>query len=388
MNLETLQSKNILMFGKPRAFSHEEFEAQLLHHKLTLVREYSEDISLIVDGKMMTPYEQNLSDELYEAKKIAVISIDELEKILASKIDTDVLLMSLKLSHNKERLKSFIQNPCIPDSLFFKLLKMYSWGGEDFFENDDNRDVSAAFISRFYENIERNHNVEYATTGFIHLVAQSKKREILEAITYLEPLSFHPKIMMAIAMSIYTDEKMQKRLHKKRDTNIDEALSYNKNLSKILIEKFLDDEKLAHNIAKNILLDNELFEKLQEFKVSLAANTTLNKEMQNTLYKTEDNMIKKVLASNSNLDRSLLLLLLESGDKDILSALYLNRATPQNILQESYERGEYYDALAQNENTPVDILYQLQLDSRYERHVKTNAAFGKHIQSENIGWMV
>ena len=44
-------------------------------------------------------------------------------------------------------------------------------------------------------------------------------------------------------------------------------------------------------------------------------------------------------------------------------------------------------ALAKNENTPVDVLYQLQLDSRLERSVKENPSFGKHIQTDNIGWI-
>jgi len=71
---------------------------------------------------------------------------------------------------------------------FLKLLKMYAWGGEDFFENDDNRDVSAAIILRFYKDIERNHNVQYATSGFIHLLAQTDNQELIRAILELEPL--------------------------------------------------------------------------------------------------------------------------------------------------------------------------------------------------------
>jgi len=45
-------------------------------------------------------------------------------------------------------------------------------------------------------------------------------------------------------------------------------------------------------------------------------------------------------------------------------------------------------ALARNEATPVELLYQFQLDSRLARAVKENASFGKHIQRDNIGWDV
>ncbi len=388
MNLQDLQAKTLFMFGKPRAFSHAEFQSQIQHHKLNFVEEYHEDVDLLIEGRMMTPYEQNLSDDLYENKKIESISIDVFEKVLAGSLEDDTLLMSLKLSHDKERLKSFLQNSCISNSLFLKLVKLYSWSGEDFFENDDNRDVSAAFISRFYENIERNHNVQYATSGFIQLVSQAKSSEILQAIADLEPLSYHPKIMMAIAMSKYCDEKMQKKLHKKRDEQIDEALSFNKNLSLALVDGFMKEKTLGSNIAKSRELDTSLFEKLQNFAPHLASNPSLTLKMQEQLLDFNELEIYLALAHNPNLKESLLKKLLEVENECIVSALYENHAMPVNFLEEAYKEGKYYASLAKNENTPVEILYQLQLDSRYERYVKTNRAFGKHIQSENIGWLV
>lgn len=388
MDLQTLQTKKILMLGKPRAFSHEELFSQLQHHNITLQDEYTPDVEMLIEGRMMTPYEQNLSDELYEEKKLPSLSIDVFEKLLAEELDNDTLLMSLKLSHDKERLKSFLQNGCISDALFFKLLKMYSWGGEDFFENDDNRDVSAAFIGRFYENIERNHNVQYATTGFIHLVAQTDKRDVLEAIAELEPLQYHPKIMMAIALSPLCDAKLQKKLHKKRDEFIDEALSCNKNLDAKLVEEFLEEAILAKNIAKHHMMDWVLFEKLQSYSVELAHNPSLTKEMQERILNSDEIEVLIALSGNSSLDATLVEQLLARDDESIDEALYKNAAMPKEMLLQAYDAGQYLASLAQNENTPVEILYQLQLDSRYERYVKTNSAFGAHIQSENIGWLV
>ena len=388
MNLQDLQVRTLFMFGKPRAFSLEEFQSQIQHHKLHFVEEYHEDVDLLVEGRMMTPYEQNMSDDLYENKQIESINIDVLEKILAASLEDDTLLMSLKLSHDKERLKSFLQNSCISDSLFLKLLKLYSWSGEDFFENDDNRDVSAAFISRFYENIERNHNVQYATSGFIQLVSQAKSSEILQAIADLEPLSYHPKIMMAIAMSRYCDEKMQKKLHKKCDEKIDEALSFNKNLSLALVGEFMKEERLGCNVAKSRELDDILFEQLQNFALCLASNPSLTLKMQEQLLDSNEQEIYLALADNPNLQEGVLKRLLKESNELIQSALYENTAMAVELLEEAYKEGKYYKSLAKNENTPVEILYQLQLDSRYERYVKTNGAFGKHIQSENIGWLV
>ncbi len=388
MNLKELKNRSILLFGKSRAFSQDEFDSQMKFHKISVLKEFSDDVVLIVDGRMMTPYEQNESDRLYEEKKADAVSIDVLEKELVASIDRDTLLMSLKLSHDKERLKSFIQNSMVDDELFFRLIKMYSWGDDDFFENDDNRDISAAFIVRFYENIERNHNVQYATTGFIHLVAQTKSSELLRAISELKPLQFHPKIKAAIAMSLYCDEKMQKKFFKSGDEKIVEALSFNKNLEASLIEEFMKDTKLGSNVAFSITLTHELFDLLKIYPTYLARNESLTKEMQKRLLELEDENIKYALSLNDYIDEEIIEKLLASQDPKIRLAVYENSATPVSILEEAYKDESNHLALAKNESTPIELLYQLQLDSRYERAVKTNAGFGKHIQTENIGWLV
>ena len=387
MNLEKLKNRSILLFGKPRAFSPQEFESQMKFHKIRVVKEFSDEVLLIVDGRMMTPYEQNESDRLYEEKKAESISIDDLEKELAKSIDEDTLLMSLKLSHDRERLKSFIQNTMIEDELFFRLLKMYSWGDEDFFENDDNRDVSAAFILRFYENIERNHNVQFATTGFIHLVSQTKSTQLLREISTLKPLQFHPKIKVAIAMSIYCDEDMQNSFFKTKDEKILEALSLNKKLNSTLVKEFLKDENLGSNVARSVELDDELFELLKMYSISLALNESMTFEMQEKLLALDDKDINYALALNDNLDEKMIYALLGLKRDEIELAIFENSSTPVEILNRAYQEEKNHMALAKNESTPVEILYQLQLDARYERAVKTNAGFGKHIQTENIGWL-
>ncbi|MDT8338941.1 MAG: hypothetical protein RQ763_07060 [Sulfurimonas sp.] len=390
MNLKELENRAILLFGKSRAFSMDEFESQLKFHKIEITSEFNEDVALVVDAKMMTPYEQNISEALYNkhSQSVEFVSIDALERELAKYIDANTLLMSLKLSRNKERLKSFLQNSMIDDALFFKLLKMYSWGGEDFFENDDNRDVSAAIILRFYQNIERNHNVQYATTGFMHLVSQTKNMELLYAILSLEPIRLNPNIQVAIARNVHCDDEMQELLFKTNDLNVLEALSQNRNLKPALIEEFLKDEKLGRNVAKNIKLTDELFELFKTNRIGLALNESLTLEMQKELLSYGDEEISYALALNNGIDGEILHLLLESKNEEIKSALYENKKTPTSILEEAYRNNQYCQEIAKNENTPVEILYQLQLDSRYARSVMENPAFGRYIQQENIGWEV
>ncbi len=414
MNLEELKNKTILLFGKSRAFSEDEFEAQMRYHNITLTNHYNDDVVMIIDGKMMTPYEQNTSDALYEEKRLISVSIDVLEKALAASMDADTLLMSLKLSHDTKRLKSFLQNSMIEDALFLKLLKIYSWGGEDFFENDDNRDVSAALIARFYENIERNHNVQYATTGLYHLILQTDDAALLEAIALLEPIRKHNKMIQALLTHERVSKKVLKRFLKEDNFAFCEMMAYNPFLDKAIAKELLKDERLAQIIARNINLESTLFENLLRYSDLLAANESINAQMQKRLLDLQDQEVYEALAANEAIStesvRALLALkdtkidlklYANSGcDSELLSqaykdeknhtALASNKNTPQHILEVLYESGgeEILRALAKNENTPVDILYQLQLDSRFERAVKTNAAFGKHIQSQNIGWLV
>jgi hypothetical protein len=414
MNLEDLKDKTILLLGKSRAFSEEEFASQLKFHHISVTKEMNDTVHFIVEGRMMTPYEQNLSDELYEQKKYEFLAIAAFEKLLASKIDNDTLLMSLKLSNDKIRLKSFLQNSMIADELFFKLIKMYSWNKEDFFENDDNRDVTAAFISRFYENIERNHNVQYATTGLFHLVSQTKNEELLEAIALLEPTKIHPKLIQALAQHEKTPKRVLKKYLKEDNNVAKEAMAYNPSIDKNIIKELVKSKDLAAVLAKNVRLDEEIFHLLFAYKTLLASNETLTSAMQKELFLLNDTEVNLFLAQNPSLDATLRLELLKLDDEALNAAIYANPATNEEMLRTAYKEKinhlslaknpatppklleamfheaneKILDALARNENTPVEVLYQLQLDSRFDRAVKTNAAFGRHIQSENIGWLV
>ncbi|MDQ1264398.1 MAG: hypothetical protein QG559_1399 [Campylobacterota bacterium] len=443
MNLKELQNKTILLFGKSRAFSDDEFLSQMKFHKVDVLSEYSERVSLVVEGKMMTPYEQIKSDELYKqyAPALEFISIDLFEREMGKYIDSNTLLMSLKLSRNKERLKSFIQNTTISDELFFKLLEMYSWGREDFFENDSNRDVSAAIILRFYKDIERNHNVQYATSGLIHLIAQTDSPKLIEAIAKLEPtrsninilsiIASHPNtpksvlenfikskdanIKRVVAMRDDCDEELQKMLFDDAKDSVIEALSYSKNLSLDIATKMIENNLYMQNIAKNIALNEVIFKLLLAgFSQVLALNSSLSFDMQKALVELNNIDIDINLASNSALCSEVLELLLKRNDTRVTLELYKNPITPKEILQEGYKNEPnhyalsqnpstpheilsalYYSAdidilraLAQNESTPIEVLYQLQLDSRVAKEVKQNPAFGKHIQIENIGWQI
>ncbi|MGD9718898.1 MAG: hypothetical protein AB7U24_06630 [Sulfurimonadaceae bacterium] len=451
MNLEQLRNKTVVLLGKSRTFAMDEFEEQLRLHAITLAcdtQDFREPPALIIEGKMMSPYQQIQSEELYEKKVAPFVSIDVLEELLARNIHEESLLMALKLSRDKERLLAFLKNRALSDSLFLRLLGLYDFRGEDFFENDANRDVSAAFIERFYKNIERNHNVQYATLGLVHLVAQTSDPLLLQTLVQLEPLrkalksedksanlsillsiASHPAasedilalfvkngslpLQKIVAMREDCPERLQNKLYETNEREIWESLSKNPALSFALAQKLAGEYGMY--IAAHRVLDEAFFELLfGAFAPSLACNPTLGVQMQLRLFERGEPVVDYALASNGAIESALWEKLLAKGDARVAEALYANKrapqeklleartkehlhkalacnpASPKQLLQElsHSQNPEVLQALAQNENTPVEVLYQLGLDSRLERFVKENKSFGKHIQTHNIGWMV
>jgi len=188
MELQTLRQQRIVLFGAPRAFSREEFDRLLKSADIRLAGEYDDDVAAVIEGRLINPIEQDSLDRLYETRKVVPVSIDAFEKALCSQLDPDRIMMSLRLARDRERLRAFLQNPHIDDAFFLKLLGMYDWGNEGFFDTDENRDVTAALIGRFYENLERNHNVQYSTLGLMHLIGQNRHPELIRILGMLPPL--------------------------------------------------------------------------------------------------------------------------------------------------------------------------------------------------------
>ncbi len=449
MNFEALKNKNIILFGKSRALNANEFAKQLENNGIRLVDSVDEGVAAIVEGRLVNPVEQDKLDALYALKAAPIIEIDALEKWLCSTIDVDKLLMSLKLSGDRERLMGYLQNQHISNALFLRLLKLYNWEGEGFFENDDNRDITAALISRFYENIERNHNVQYANMGIMHLLNQSANEELIETIALLAPLqsalkegcdnstqkilnaiALHPNtspkvlkqwlkrgnddIQMLIAMRHDLDLQLQQYLLNLGKPIINETLSLNATIDQTTALTLLDT--FAENIARHIQLDQALFDTLVEtYALALAQNPSLSLAMQESLLEKDEDVQMK-LAQNPKIAESVFETLLASDKPAVLSALISNEQMQGVQLKALFDKDskrfakelaanvktdvailselansddvEVLLALAKNPSTPVELLYQFQLDRRLERAVKENSSFGKHIQRDNIGWNV
>lgn len=449
MNFDALKNRNIMLFGKSRALNTDEFAKQLRNHNIKMVDEVGDGVAVIVEGRLINPIEQDTLDRLYAEKAAPIIEIEALEKWLCSAIDADKLLMSLKLSGDRDRLMGYLQNPHISNALFLRLLALYDWEGVGFFESDDNRDITAALISRFYENIERNHNVQYANMGIMHLLNQSHDVALTETIALLAPLqtalkegcdNSTQKILNAIALHPSTSSKVLKQWLKRGNDDIQMLIAmrhdldlslqqYLITLEKPVIKETLSlNQQLEHqvalellkefpeNIAKHIRLDEMLFDDLlEQYDFALAHNPTLTLAMQRRLL-DRGVEVQAVLAGNAAIADEVFERLFSSEDDNVVCALIVNKQMTSEGLRTLYERsserfGPYVAAnaktdvailqqlaatqkldvllaLAKNPSTPVELLYQFQLDRRLERAVKENASFGKHIQRDNIGWNV
>ena len=412
MNYGDLNGKSVLLLGKTRSLNGEEFETLLKLHGIALCKVYEEGIALIIEGRMMNPLESQEAERLYAIDVAPIVSLDPIEKWLCSSIEPNRLLMSLKLSRDQERLVDFIQNPYITDELFFKLLKLYDWKGEGFFDNDSNRDVTAAIIGRFYEDLARNHNVQYAMSGLAHLIERYGNGELIDAIAQLAPLSREIKnpqnsslngVLDAIALHPDTPEPILRTLMAQRSEllvhrvplSLEAELLKEENLHPLLAQNeslsnegaLLLEAKQGHILAAHIGLNEEWFDRFfGAYSVELASNPTLSETMQEKLMSMENKEVYRALASNAVLNLQWCQYLYDLGEYS--TQLAANPSLTDEILEKLYRSDEpaVLSALAANPATSIDILYQLSLDRRYERSVKTNPTFGNHIQTHNIGW--
>ena len=431
MKLQNYTNQTISLFGKPRAFTFTELQKILSPLAIELIKGYDPNAKLVIEGAVMPTPLQLKAEELYEKGEVAFCGIDEFERAAATAIEPKKLLMHLKLAADKEKIVAYLQNDYIDDTLFLQILKLYRFEGENFFENDTNRDVTAALIRRFYKEYEKNHNIQYSYIGLLGVVEQSEDATLLETIFALEPVqkalhnpndpnakllelfALHPastpailhtllqsennKLLHAVAEREHLDSKTQQILLERNDPAINSALAKCRKLEPSSIQT-LTKRGFGATLAASLELDEELFAMLHTH-TSIASNETLTPKMQRTLL--EDSRYHDNLAKNPSciLTKELLQLQndtiralvyryhdvsqMELDFEGFETDLAANPTTPATVLEAIYSKNIHHanEALAANPATPVDILYQLSFDMRYAKTVKTNPAFGEHIKT-------
>ena len=414
MNYTYLTGKRIILLGKTRALNIKEFETFLKQHNLDLVSTFTQVPDIVIEGRLMNPYEQEWAVQWYELGNVEFIPLEHIERWLCESIQPQRVLMSLKLSKDQERLVDFLKNPYILDDFFLKLLELYDWKNEGLFDSDQNRDVTAAIIGRFYKDLERNHNVQYAMSGLAHLIEKYGDEILIDAISKLEPIkkalkanndpslngildaiALHPdtnptvlnQLLSHRAMLLASREPLilEKELLALSDIRIDEKLASNATLSEEGFAYLLKHQ--SQLLAKYIKLTESRFKDLYPDMVHyLASNISLTASMQKVLVEGKIEAVLRELASNPSLEENLKIQLLE--EESLYPYLAKNPSLSSEEIEKicDFTKSDILDALASNLSTPIDILYQLSLDRRFERKVKMNPAFGHYIQTHNIGW--
>ena len=436
MDIEKYTKKTVSLFGKTRAFEFSQLQKIVRRFDIELTQGYDQNASVVIEGALIPTPLALKAEELYEKGGVEFIDVDAFEKAAAKAIEPKKLLMSLKLSNNQETIVSYLQNDYIDDELFLRLLGLYDFKDENFFENDTSRDITAALIRRFYKGVEHNHNIEYSNVGLIGCIEQTSDPKLIETLFSLSPvqkalkdandpnakliqiIALHPNTPESILHTIANDadtayakfiaskenisQTLQEDLLQRNDSTIDALLAASKNLCEQTLQTLLK-RGFEKEIAKNVQLTQPLFEKLQ-YIPQIAQNPSLSLQMQQALLQNE--RYHPYLAQNPNclvVDK-----LLQSADTQTKKQLFLhqdifektndyegyevqiaaNEYAPKALLEEIFSKNidQANKNLSANPATPIDTLYQLSFDMRYAQIVKTNPAFGEYIKrSHAIG---
>jgi len=438
--------KSILFLGKIHSLNQDEIKLFLDQFDITYTDTIKDDTLMFVESSMISPLEEDIA---YSAVKkgIKAYSSEEFEKLYASKLNDNSILMSLKLSNNQERLSRLLHNPYLSDTLFLKLFNMYDWGEDGLFESSENMEITTLFTKRFYKKERFDPATFHSPISVFEIALISEDSEVLQTLFSVPNLSVKQSrsgikkptnIKEALATNQHLNQETIKRLSRVNDKNIDYFLAQNPLLDEDMIKTIFNrsDKDIKLSLASNPNISDEIFEKLLEenstheyllyyqkidsnrFKMiknphpNIGANENLSDDVIKSLIESDDIEVLKLLsenervdshhlqtiykkqnpellpylASNKNLPKELIEKLYKQRDTNIDINLALNTNAPIEILDELYNRDnfEINRSLALNESLPISYLQQLQLDTRLMNYLKENRTFTENILN-NLG---
>ena len=290
MNIEEVITNNqggmVLFLGRINNFTEEELTNFLESQGMRYANKYTgQEIALTVLSTMMTPLEDDISYTLYDAK-IPEARLEEFESYYTRHIKPNTLMMSLKLSNDQERLKRQLKNESFSDEVYLKLFKMYNWGSDGVYDNDDNRDVTITFVKRFYNpDGFRDPAMVYSPITLSNIARDANNPEIINAM-----------------LSMPNHEIKQSRKEDIRPKNLREIVALNAHISSEDIRYLLsfNDERINTFLASN----NAITLKEQEHIFSTANESTKLMLTQND--SLDDKIFKELLIENETIVKSLL----------------------------------------------------------------------------------
>ena len=279
------QGGTVLFLGRVTNFTPEELSNFLEAQGMSYADKYvGQEVALTVLSTMLTPLEEQTSYDLYDLK-ISEVRLALFEEFYTTHIKPNTLMMSLKLSNDQERLKRQLKNSAFSDEVYLKLFKMYNWGEDGVYENDDNRDITITFVERFYNPKGfRDPAMVYSPITLSNIARDTKSAEVLDAM---------------LTMPNHTIK--QSRKEDLRPKNLREIVALNPHI--------------AYENIRYLLSFND--DRINSF---LACNSAIRVDAQELIFKKADETTKLMLTQNSNLDDRLFIELLKS-DKEIVASL-------------------------------------------------------------------
>ena len=319
------QGGTVLFLGRVTNFTPTELSNFLEAQGMSYADKYiGQEVALVVLSTMMTPLEDETSYDLYDTKT-PELRLVEFEKFYTAHIKPNTLLMSLKLSNDQERLKRLLKNSSFSDEVYLKLFKMYNWGEEGVYENDENRDATITFVERFFRpDSFRDPAMVYSPITLSTIARDAKTSDILDAM-----------------LTMPNHEIKQSRKEDLRPKNLREIVALNPNIS--------------HANIRYLLSFND-----DRIKSFLACNSAIRVDAQELIFNKADAVTKFMLTQNSNLDNKLFVELLKSDDEIVKSLLTFQKLTDLrlNAVLESNLSEEVMKFMGENQEI-VDVVEKL-----------------------------
>ena len=317
--IEQNQAGTVLFLGRVTNFTPEELsnflEAQGMHYSDKYV---GQEVAMVVLSTMLTPLEEESSYTLYDMK-VPEIRLEEFEEYYTTHIKPNTLMMSLKLSNDQERLKRLLKNKAFSDEVYLKLFKMYDWGSDGVYENDDNRDVTITFVERFFRpDGFRDPAMVYSPITLSNIARDAKTADIIDAM-----------------LTMPNHEIKQSRKEDLRPKNLREIVALNPNIS--------------YESIRYLLSFND--DRINSF---LACNNAMRVDAQELIFQKADEVTKRMLTQNESLEDKLFIELLKSDDEIVKSLLTFQTITPSR-LEHILEANLSSDVMAcMGENSSID----------------------------------
>jgi len=415
--LAASEGKKILFLGREGLFTDREIERFLKKFKVFPTREYEEGLAALIEHHSLNPLEEDVSNRVYETG-IPLYKLVDFEKLLSEKINDDELLMGIKLSNDQERILRILGNEHISDTLFVKLLKMYTFSEEEEDDRDD-RDVIMYTLRRYIDIKPNEEDLLYSSLTLKRLAREATDPKLLEVLIQFPNITFLQKgkqkisLRESIATNPHIDESVIARLLQLRDHGVNICLAANTSTPLKVLQEFAqrDDEKLNQSLASNPAIDEVLFSALltkddtvlelllcyqpvtmqrytqlteaitnETLFAALGENRTLEHCVAEALTVQNNTAMLVALAGNESLDGALLADIYEKAVEETYPALARNPSAPPAVLEALYransDRDEILIGLAYNTATPVEILQALYEKEVFEitRGIASNAS--------------